>query len=298
MELEKNNCTCGGIQSKNLFNVEDLNFGAVTCSSMMLVCLKCDSKRPSHFPIERDVHLGYQNYYTTNKKLGGFVYFKRLIARINKKYKRRYIDWEYSKLLDFGCGSGDFLSMMVQTYPIAQHYGTDFLRSPLFSSSGAKWIGNDELDNYAPYDLVTLGHVIEHLKYPDHYIKRLSSLLESKGKIIIITPNSKSPILKIFRKYARDFDFPRHRIIFSKKEIQRLLNSYGLKKIDEFSSPITNSILNILSSLRCVKNKDNNLASRLKYLFLSLLTIILILMIKFLKLTEYEPEIIVVAEKQ
>ena len=104
-------------------------------------------------------------------------------------------------VLDLGCGSGDFLSLVRSARPQAVLTGVDFhISTPILdamkqhriagaSSSIVEYV--NYLDNSRKFDVITMWEVIEHLKIDD--FKSLLSLIKKQlkpdGKLIFSTPD-------------------------------------------------------------------------------------------------------------
>lgn len=125
------------------------------------------------------------------------------------------------RLLDVGCGNGQFLANMrdlgwevfgVEPDPRAarvakQHFGV--------SVSAGNLEHANLPDNY--FDAVTLNHVIEHVLDPIRLLRECYRVLKSDGILVAVTPSIKSMGHRIFREAWRGFDPPRHFYLFNTK---------------------------------------------------------------------------------
>jgi SAM-dependent methyltransferase len=88
------------------------------------------------------------------------------------------------------------------------------------------------IDQRAPYDVISLTHVIEHLVYPVEVIRRCKSLLRQNGVIFITAPHR--PIgwrdgeanVGLWEKYSYNH-VPAHIQYFSKKSMRALAERSG-----------------------------------------------------------------------
>jgi len=105
-----------------------------------------------------------------------------------------------SKLLDVGCGRGDFLKNFKDLGLDAT--GLDIEKiEPTVSEDVKIYTCNFETDNFPfeneSFDVIFSKSVIEHLKNPENLIKEARRILKPDGRIIILTPDWQSQI-KIF----------------------------------------------------------------------------------------------------
>jgi hypothetical protein len=103
------------------------------------------------------------------------------------------------------------------------------------------------------YDWITLSHVIEHLPDPETVVRRLHACCRLQGALWISTPNAASLLIDIFKGHARDVDFPRHRQVFSRSALQRVLVEAGFQ-VEFAPSPRVDALMNFATcarNLRC-----------------------------------------------
>jgi len=136
------------------------------------------------------------------------------------------------RLLDVGCGSGDWLLTMREFgWQVA---GNDFDRQAVHAA-GEKGLqvnlGSLE-DQHLPdnsFDAITLHHVIEHLPDPIQTLKECFRILRPGGKLILFTPNCESLSHSLFKSDWRGLEPPRHLHIFSLGSMAQLLLKAGFK---------------------------------------------------------------------
>lgn len=131
------------------------------------------------------------------------------------------------RLLDVGCGTGDFLHMALNN---------NWEVTGIEPNTSARAIANSKVNNavYAEtylhkfennsFDVITLWHVLEHLPNLETHINVLNNLLKPKGRLIIAVPNYKSFDAQYYKSYWAAYDVPRHLWHFSKESIQVLFN--------------------------------------------------------------------------
>lgn len=136
------------------------------------------------------------------------------------------------RILDIGCGSGEFLAQMRDmgwavsgvepdasaVLAAKKKYGLNALQGSLESTSFP--------DHY--FDVITMNHVIEHLARPVAILKECTRLLKPGGKIVLLTPNVRSWGHDIFKGCWRDLDPPRHFYVYSIATLSKCLKMAGL----------------------------------------------------------------------
>jgi SAM-dependent methyltransferase len=132
-----------------------------------------------------------------------------------------------SKLLDLGCGRGEFLSGFSNEG--LDCYGVDFTNSALINCPNASIkqadIENDGLpypDNY--FDVIFSKSVIEHFHNPDFLVKEIFRSLKPGGLAIIMVPSWEY-------NYKIYFEDHTHRSPFMRPALKDILMMHGFLKI-------------------------------------------------------------------
>lgn len=137
------------------------------------------------------------------------------------------------RLLDVGCGSGEFLATMkslgwtvegVEFNPEAARLAREAGGAPVFAGS----LEDARLED-SSFDVVTLHHVIEHLPDPARTLAECRRILKDGGRIHILTPNADSLGLRIFRRHWQALEVPRHLRIYSSESIRKILAPAGFE---------------------------------------------------------------------
>ena len=229
-------CFCGAQDRETLFAISDRNFCSSKREANLCRCCECASLFPDVFPSEATIGAAYAQYYTDAE--GG-------LSRFVDPFRRSYMEREAPQegaLVDYGCGSGGYLRSLDR--PNLALFGYD-RRTPR-DTQGFQSI--DQLED-CRYDYITLSHVIEHVHDPRSLLRTLRPALRDKGKIWLSTPDAGSFLIASFGAHARDIDFPRHRVIFSRQALAQLAHETGFR-IAWRKPPLVNTLLNLATCLR------------------------------------------------
>lgn len=89
------------------------------------------------------------------------------------------------------------------------------------------------------FDAIILYHVFEHLYNPFGTLKNIHKLLNENGIVYLSIPNSGSIEAKLFGKYWKGLDLPRHIIHYDVNSIKRILleTNFKIIKLENESFP-------------------------------------------------------------
>ena len=142
---------------------------------------------------------------------------------LNKKVQliNTYTNQE-KKLLDIGCGTGEFLiHAKNKNWKTVGVELNDQARQKASNKKIDTFKSLENLNNQK-FDVITLWHVLEHLPNLEDQILKIKSLLEKNGTLIIAVPNYKSYDAKYYKQYWAAYDTPRHLWHFSQKAIKKI----------------------------------------------------------------------------
>lgn len=236
IELEYVRCLiCNGnneepfIEAKNLHGshlISEKKFSLVRCKNCGLVYL---NPRPA----KKEINKYYGcDYYSTKGR------FKTFIAELILPYfilRKRNTIIQFKKLgkiLDVGCGNGDFLSFLslnnkwelygVEPNPIGYNFSKQKIKDNIFNK--------DLLDCKFPtnyFDIVTMWHVLEHIYEPNEQLREINRTLKDDGLLIIAVPNIRGFGFKMSRANWFHLDAPRHLYHYDSITIKKILNKNG-----------------------------------------------------------------------
>lgn len=138
------------------------------------------------------------------------------------------------KLLDYGCGTGHFLTACKKDgWQISGIEPSDKARAQAEEQTGEK-IGTGDLSALEPasFDIITLWHVLEHVHDLNGLMTSFASLLKPDGKLIIAVPNSDSFDAQMYKEYWAAYDVPRHLYHFNQATMKRLLKKHKFQLVE------------------------------------------------------------------
>jgi SAM-dependent methyltransferase len=198
-------------------------------------CVKCSLKLTTPIPKLEDLVTYYlsDDYVSHSNKAASIVDKLYLIARrFTMKWKVRLVKEnspQHMSILDYGCGTGDFLKeclnndMKISGFEpslLAREKATQLTKSEITHEF-------DRLKNN--YDVITLWHVLEHIPNLNEVVKALAEKLSKNGTMFIAVPNYKSADAEEYKEHWAAYDVPRHLWHFSKQSMELLLAKHNLK---------------------------------------------------------------------
>ena len=210
-------------------------------------CVDCGLVYLRERPDPRDLDVYYPASYKcfqTYEDRGAIMRtLARLVARSKRRQIERLMPAGTRRLLDYGCGSGTWLSELRKTGCTLDMMGTDIFDEPLASlrSQGIPAFRCDDEDLFehvAPGSagVVHLFHVIEHVPSPKRLLERLRDLLVPGGVIVGQTPNLASTGCRFWGEAWNQWHVPHHFVLFSHETLARHAAAAGLEVVSVSSS--------------------------------------------------------------
>jgi len=154
---------------------------------------------------------------------------------LNRKLKLiNSLSNEERKILDVGCGTGDFLKKAQEN---------DWHVTGIEPNEKARQLANEKTNNSVfeieqllqyekqSFDVITLWHVLEHLPKLNDHLNIIKNLLKEDGTLVIAVPNYKSFDAKYYHNFWAAFDVPRHLWHFDQKSLKNFLASKHMEII-------------------------------------------------------------------
>ena len=154
------------------------------------------------------------------------------------------------KILDIGCGTGDFLAMAQKyNWTIAGVEPDAEAREIAAEKTASEIHTNDWLSEIPDhsFDAITMWHVLEHVPNLVEQIATLKRIVKPNGSIFIAVPNYKSHDASHYKEFWAAFDVPRHLWHFSQKSIKEIFLREHMKVVKVLSMKFDAYYVSLLS---------------------------------------------------
>ena len=219
-------------------------------------------------PTREDVWKGYRVYFThqdyapednkKNDRLGQLLVkvYKPLyklfwhasgFRKVEKSWRKRVDDLFLdepipgSRLLDIGCGKGDYLARMRGRGWEVEGLEVDSEAVDNARARHGLTIHHGALETLGlpdnSFDAVTANHVIEHVHEPIALIRECLRVLKPGGVLVLATPNINSDAHRVFGRIWTHLDPPRHLHLFSGTTLKECGSRAGFQTIEVFIVP-------------------------------------------------------------
>lgn len=181
----------------------------------------------------------YISHTDANKSFFDKLYqtVKRITLKSKLNLIDKYVVTNEKKLLDIGCGTGDFLlAAQKKNWSVVgvepNKSAADFANKKLNSESKIYASLDALMNTHQKFSIITLWHVLEHVPDYDQYITKIKTLLNPNGTLIIAVPNFNSFDAKYYKSYWAAYDVPRHLWHFSIFSISSIFSNHQMKVLN------------------------------------------------------------------
>lgn len=187
----------------------------------VLRCARCGAGVIAPIPDDLDRFYGAAYY----GKRHGFTARYRCWRRM--RLVRRHVG-KVGRILDVGCGDGDFLLTAAR----AGWRAVGVERGERVAGGGHDGLvvrgSVDELRGLGTFDVITLWHSFEHMTAPAPELDKIVELLADGGTLILVVPDFGGIQARSFGTRWFHLDVPRHVHHFSQAALVELVESRGL----------------------------------------------------------------------
>ena len=236
--IKETSCpVCDGRQLAELWTCQDrlTRRGAFT----VCACGACGFRFTNPYPSQEDIHVFYESddyvpVSNTTKGLinKGYHVARRVMLRAKRSLVNRLAGRTSGRLLDIGCGTGEFAGIMKEAgwqVQGVEPYG------PARESAAARFgVPVADVPEQAglperAYDVITLWHVLEHAHDLNRSMRELERLLAPGGTVLIGVPNYTCYDAGFYRENWAAYDTPRHLFHFAPETMRRLAARHGFE---------------------------------------------------------------------
>lgn len=258
-------------------------------------CKSCGLVFTNPRPKLENLDLYYQSdkYYSHTSSQGGiipFIYRKVKEINLKTKFKQVTAGSVINKVLDIGCGTGDFLNVCkksgmeihgIEPDSKARNLAKEILKVEILHPDQSEKIPDES------FDLITMWHVLEHVPDLKKQISELSRIIKKGGKVVIALPVYESYDAEVYKEKWAAWDVPRHLYHFNKAVINKMMlandfkpgNVYPMKWDSFYVSMLSEQYLKsgfgivkafFVGFLSNIKARNNGNYSSLVYTFIKM----------------------------
>lgn len=208
----------------------------------IVVCDNCGFVYTKDAPAQDQIGKYYQSaaYIShTDNKEGLLNTLYQVVRKRALQSKRKlitgFMGTEQRRVLDYGCGTGAFLTEMQSSGWTVQGVEPDpGAREKASSVSGLTIAEPAQLSAFTAesFDVITLWHVLEHIHDLHATLDHFTRILTDDGLLVVAVPNHKSYDAIHYGAHWAAYDVPRHLYHFDPASMQRLMQLHGFKIID------------------------------------------------------------------
>ena len=231
-----NNCpVCNAAETTPFLTCIDNTVSRETFN--IVECSSCGFKYTNPRPEESKLGDYYKSeeYVSHSNTKQGFINSVYQIVRkytLLKKFQLISRQKKTGKILDIGCGTGEFLKVFKDANWKTLGVEPDpDVRKIAIENYNLDIKEETEIKNFetGSFDVITMWHVLEHVPRLNERIEDLKRLVKLDGIIIIAVPNCDSFDAEIYKEFWGAYDVPRHLYHFSPKDINAIFKNHDLK---------------------------------------------------------------------
>lgn len=235
MDFEKISCpVCNKNDHRLLFRSKDLRLKTVKECFNVVKCAGCGFIFLNPRPKEYEINSFYPTDFNSNE--GGLFYSAlRSLFKIGQNSFVRSLKKKKpgAKVLDIGCGNGDFLFNLqnngfdafgIEVNVEAKKYIPASLHNRIFFKDLNKC-------DFPPesFDIITMSQSLEHVFDVNTLLGEAKRIIKKNGLLFICVPDANFFESRLFGPYYYNLEVPRHLYFFTRQSLNALLLKNGLE---------------------------------------------------------------------
>jgi SAM-dependent methyltransferase len=224
---------CGRAEGRFAFKAKDYEHG-VPGEWQIVECPGCGLFYQDPLPRPEEIPGFYPPTYSAYNSAGMMRWLFDFAYWLDARRVRGLIG-SRGRILDIGCGDGSAL-MKMRSHGDWELYGVEFDAAAAAKARArgidarAGDVGGAGFEDES-FDLIRMGHVIEHVLDPAQTVAHVSRLLKPGGYFVGETPNADCVDFRLFGKYWGSLHVPRHLTFFNPENLARLLTRLGFRDV-------------------------------------------------------------------
>lgn len=188
-----------------------------------------------------------------DSQMRGNIDFNRWRQNTYVDDRRRFRNYQKringKRILDFGCGNGGFLKLVIEEGNAARAVGVDLDGESVrrLVSEGILCHRSVKEMQGERFDMVFMFHVVEHLPNPENILNMIAGYMEEGGIMVLETPNADDALLNIYHceKFADFTYWSPHIFLYNESTLTRMLKGAGFtveRIVQEQRYPLANHL--------------------------------------------------------
>ena len=243
---------CNGKQFTTYIETQDYSVSGEPFS--IVSCSNCQFRFTNPRPKPEDLGKYYEStdyisHTNQGNSLVNGLYKKARLFTIRWKLKLIQANQRTGAVLDFGCGTGQFLEYCQKHgWTINGVEPSDGARNSANNATHNKVVESLSQLQSTTYNVITLWHVLEHIAQLNDTFEQLKKHLKSDGEMLIAVPNSEANDAQKFGPHWAAYDVPRHLYHFTPETMAKFVAKHGMTIVETIPMKLDAYYVSLLSN--------------------------------------------------